>query len=230
MIYILHGEDTLASYNYLVKRVEKSQNDYKIKLADKNTTADFNTVVGNLDIFAKQKILICENFISANKIKAKDLQNIPANLLVIFWEQTQLASAKISLFKKFAQIENFKPRSYLYSFLDSLSPNPARALKYFFSMEESISSGILWHLANRTLLMILAKKNLSQDIIQTLIGRKLEKWQWDKIRQQASQFTDNNLIPLYNGIIKLDFIIKSGQTALKEKELIPVLLLKYLRG
>lgn len=230
MIYILHGEDTLASYNYLVKKTEKYTNDYKIKLADKNTTADFNMAANNLDIFARQKILICENFISSNKIKAKDIQNIAANMPVIFWEHTQLTHDKIRQFKKFAQVEIFKPKSYLYSFLDALSPNSIRALKYFFLIEQSFGGSILWHMANRTLLLILAKRNLQLEKIQKIIGRKLEDWQWDIIKKQSALFINDDLIPLYSGIIRLDLLIKSGKTTMNEKELIPLLLLKYLKS
>jgi|SRR3989344_3463449 len=228
MIYILCGEDTLTSYKYLLKLISPYPNTHKIKLTDKNTLADFKSVLYTVDMFAQEKIIICENYILTNKIKVKDLQGIPKNLFVICWEQAQLSPAKIASYKKVAHVENFKVKSYLFWFLDSLSPNPARALKYFSQIESS-SSNLLWHLATRTFLLILAKKNLTLEKIESISGKHLEKWQWDLIKKQATFFTLKSLLLLYSGTIKLDFVIKSGRTALKEEELIPMLLVKYLK-
>lgn len=229
MIYILCGEDTLTSYNHLLKIISPYPNTHKIKLTDKNTLADFKSALYSVDMFAQEKIVICENYILTNKIKVKDLESIPKNLSVICWEQAQLSLAKIASYKKVAHVENFKVKSYLFWFLDSLSPNPARALKYFSQIGRSSGSNLLWHLANRTFLLILAKKNLTLEKIEKICGKHLEKWQWNLLKKQATFFTLKSLLLLYSGTIKLDFVIKSGRTVLKEEELIPMLLVKYLK-
>ncbi len=229
MIYILHGEDTLASYNSLLKLTEKYGGATKIKLAGKNTIQDFESAATNLDIFSEQKILICENFISSGKIKSANVQNIDRDLHVFFWEHVQLSPAQIAKFEKISQIENFKSKTFLFTFLDSLSPGSKRVLSYFEKLEDPNETKLLWHVATRTLLMILVKENVPIDQAQKIIGRPIHGWQWDKIEKQAAFFPTDTLRSMFHGIVKLDFIIKSGQTGLREKELIPILLLKYLK-
>lgn len=228
MIYVLHGEDTLTSYNHILKIVSRFQTAARIHLTQKNTLEDFITQFSP-DLFNELKVIICENYLGKNLVKIKDLETIPKDQIVILWEETQLSPVKISQLSQFAQIENFKLKSYLFWFLDSLSPKSTKYLNYLSKIDKSKTGTLLWQMATRVFLLICAKRNFTRQATQEITNKGIANWQWDIVKRQSEAFRLKTLINFYRGIVKLDFTVKSGKTLLAHEELIPLLLLKYLK-
>ena len=77
-------------------------------------------------------------------------------------------------------------------------------------------------------LLIAAKYQAGREKSQDFFERNIQDWQWDKIQRQADLFSLNKLIGLYRGLLRLDYATKNGTSAMDEKSLVAILLLKYL--
>ena len=230
MIHILHGEDTEASYNRLSQILSSYPNHIKVRLTNKDNSEDFYLAIFSSDFFQVEKIVICENFLQLNLLNLKDLDKIPKDCSLIFWEHTQIPLSIISKLRNFAIIENFKPKSDIFLFLDLISPNGVNLSQQFIKLKTLQDSNLIWHLTYRTLLLILAKQAVGKNETSKFLEKTIADWQWEKVIKQSRFFTLQKLFALYNGLIKLDFRLKSGLTTLKDIDLVPLLLLKYLRS
>lgn len=228
MIQVLHGDDLSSSYSRLSQILTNYQNHKKVRFTDKSQVNIFVEELFAQDIFNIQKIIICENYITGSVVKEKTLAQIPQNLPVIFWEHKQLTQAQITKFKNFTKIELFKVKPMIFYFLDSLQPSVTKALKSLFRNKQE--ENLLWHLTNRFMLLVLIKQNFFKEKIEAALNKKIPDWQWQKLTTQSKLFDKEAVNAIFSGLIKIDYLIKSGQTALSEINLINILFLKYLKS
>ena len=105
MIIVLHGKDSDASYARLAKLLE-SYNDYpKIRLDAKAQDAQIIQEVFTSSLFESKKLIVVENFLAPLKKLPKYLEKIPTEVILIFWEGTDLTPAKIKGLQKLARVE-----------------------------------------------------------------------------------------------------------------------------
>lgn len=227
MIIILHGEDTTASRARLRQIQNSAKGAQTIFLGAGTTQEEFYKHLLTNSFFEEEKLIVFEDYIlGQKKFSTKILEDIPKNKIVIFYERAQLAPSKIAKVAKIAKIENFKPQGTLFPFLDSLYPKSKTAQILLWQLKDQ--RGILWHLQNRLFLMILAARGLTLGKAQQISGRKLADWQWARIKNQAAKFSLVSLLGLFSAALKVDQMIKKGQTDLDENALTSFLLLKYL--
>ena len=229
MIYIIFGDDVKSSYTYLSNILKSKTGDIKIWLNDKNTIDEFKSALFFDDFFKSSKLIICENWLKNNKISPKDIKNIPSNKNVVFWERGNIATSRLVPFRSITQIREFKLKDPIYQLLDNISPNTKRTLQMFYlaTQKESINF-LLWNLQNRIYRLILAKISFRKNAASEILNKKIADWQWQKIQEQATLFNLNTLKLLFSGLIKIDYLIKSGATNLNESTLISMLFVKYL--
>lgn len=227
MIVILHGEDTASSRSRLHEIKNSLKGIQTVFLGPGTPQEEFYKHLLTDSLFKEEKLIVFENyFTSQKKFAVKILEDIPENKTVIFYERSQLAPYKIAKIAKFAKIENFKHQTALFTFLDSLSPKSKTAQILLFKLAGQ--KGVLWHIQNRLFLLILASRGLSLGQAEKISGRKLADWQWARIKNQAARFRPTNLLNLFSAALKVDQMIKIGQTDLNENALTSFLLLKYL--
>ena len=227
MIYILHGDDTFASYTQLQEVLKRYPDFQKTRLsAGENSQEDFYLSVFTRDILDEKKVIILENFLLSKKVKPKQIEKIPQDIPVIFWEKSKITLP--SLTKKIsAYINEFKPAPTLFYFLDSIAKGAsAKSVEYLNNLDNK--TGLIWHLTTRILLLILIKLGITLDLAATIISRPLALWQWQKLIYQAKSLSLPSLFKIYNGLLKLDFMMKTAGTNLDEDTLISLLLIKYL--
>ena len=114
-----------------------------------------------------------------------------------------------------------------------MTPSPPFELKNVYPREpksdgELLFYHLIWSLNFRLLLLILAKLEMSKVEAQKVAARSLFDWQWQKINAQAKSFSLPVLQGLFTGTLRVDFLIKSGATSFGARDLIPLVLLKYL--
>ena len=228
MIFVLHGNDIDASYERLSKILLGYLNFQKIRLTHKESTDAFYLAVFSEDLTGAPKIVICENYLSGKKVNHKILMAIPKETEVIFWEDQQIDSDLIKKLPQHTRVELFKPKAKIFWFLDSISNKSKFTLEKFWGLNFASEDKVIWQLANRILLLMLAKKGANLETASKIIGKNLNDWQWRKIIVQSKQFTFETLYEIYNAILKLDLMIKNGSTNLHENTLISLLLFKYL--
>lgn len=225
MIYVLFGEDTDTAYKRLSALRAENSTLQKVNLTkDSSKEAVYGELFGQ-DLLGQNKLIICENLIST--LKTEELKNIQKEQVVIFWENKKLTPAQVKKLAHFAKFEEFKPKTYLFLFLDSIIPGSKAALVYLAKLDSN--EAIIWNLTNRLLCLTLAKQGLSVQQASLAIGRQLAPWQWQKVIEQAQGFPKETLFLMYKGLLKIDYLIKSGTTALGAKDLIGILLFKYLK-
>jgi len=230
MIYILHGEDYEASYLRLTELVKTYSDHKQISLSDRNNIEDFYLAVYSVDIFEFRKVVVCENYLTDRKVKENDLNKIVSNQKVIFWEKSLLPANYVKKYQKFAILEQFKPKPVLFWFLDSLTPQSTKAIKLLKSAIKSQQESLIWHLTNRIFQLILVKMHISLKNAALINEKKINEWQWQKLVIQSDQFNLRSLLLFYNGLLRLDYLIKTGKTAVGKETLLTMLLLKYLRN
>lgn len=230
MIYILHGDNIFASYTQLQNILKDYLDFEKVNLSeDKNSQEDYYLSVFTKDILSEKKIIILENFLSAKKINFGQIKKIPEDVPVVFWEKSVINTRTFKKSSRLA-IEEFKPVPTLFYFLDSISGDVAKSINYLNKLKNSNQVGLIWHLTVRILLLILVKLNVSKDWASRVTGRQIADWQWQKLSVQAKILSVTILFKLYNALLKLDFMIKTGTSNLDENTLISFLLLKYLKS
>lgn len=228
MILVLHGEDTGSSYNRLQSYLANFEKFQKVRLTDKNSKEDLINAVLTKDIFDLEKIIICENFLSGQKLEKKVFEKIPKEINLIFWEQKEIAPITLTKIGKFARVEIFKEKPQIFWFLDALSPSLGKTLVALGNLENPNTLNLIYHLANRMMILILTKMQISKESAQKIIERPLAPWQWEKLQNQARLFNLPTLHKLYSGSLKIDQMIKSGSTSLSPEILLSTLFVKYL--
>ena len=228
MIHILHGEDSIASYNRLQLILSNFQDFEKLKFDEKTTKDDFMMALFTRDLIEEKKIVSCVSFISLKKIDKEDLKNIPLEKTVIFWEKKKVNVKSFASSKTKIQIEEFKTPPTIFYFLDSISKSSKQPINWLNKFTEDETRSLFWHLTSRIYLLVLAKLKISLHEVNAFNGRPVQDWQWNKITSQADKFNLATLKKIFYGLLRIDYLIKSGKTNLQEKTLVSTLFLKYL--
>ncbi len=246
MIYLLHGEDKTAAYARLEQIIKTHPKAKRLNFSKENTRDDLYMAIFGTSILEDKNILVTQNFLKDKKLTAGDVifKNTPKDTILIFWEQGEITPAQIKSIAVLAKVEGFKPQSFIFQFLDSLSPDTKRSLSSLQNLEyqDHESAGqvgdrggaysypLIWHISARLILLILAKLGANSAQASQISGRNLAPWQWDKIKNQANLFELKTLKNFLTGCLKADLAAKTGKTALGQQELIAFLMLKYLRN
>ena len=229
MIYILHGENTEDSGKYLKSLLLKYKDIPKVWLGEKDQLEIFSQIVYAEELFETDRVVICQNWLASKKVKLNSLSEIPRNRTVIFLEETKFALGQSAGTRPDIQIKEFKPKSTIFWFLDSLSPDSSKSLRYLPQIESDKKNLLVWNLLFRVSLLITAKSQVGREKSRDFFERNIQDWQWDKIQSQADLFSLNKLVGLYRGLLRLDYTIKNSLSSMDEKSLVAILLLKYLR-
>ena len=226
MIYILHGEDSTSSYNRIGEILKKYPDHKKVYISV--ATADNLPQILQAQNFLEEKeIIICENVLSKKREIIKRAPKLASEKPVIFWENKKLPF-RLESNPDDLSIEEFKLPSTLYYFLDSLIPNSVRFANYLNNLAKR-EPNLNWHITNRVLLLLLAKKDCSRQTSAKIIQKPLQDWQWSKIVTQAEKFSEISLLKLFNALLRLDYLKKTGQTNTDSASVTTLLLLKHLR-
>lgn len=226
MIYILHGDDTLASYSRVGAITSQFEAFNKVKLDENNSFEEFNLILNSQDLLETNKLFILENFITKRKIDLKNLKKIKTSKPIIFWEKTKISAAKFTHLG--VNVEEFKLPAKIFYFLDSITPSNKMTLVNLKKLSGNEETKIVWQLSMRFYLIIAAKLKVSRSTAEKLFSRPIADWQWAKISTQAEKFSPQTLKALLSGVLKIDYLIKTGKTDLPIKSLISILFIKYL--
>ena len=229
MIYILHGENTEDSGKYLKSLLLKYKDIPKVWLGEKDQLEIFSQIVYAEELFETDRVVICQNWLASKKVQLNSLSEIPQNRTVIFLEETKFALGQSAGTRPDIQMKEFKPKSTIFWFLDSLSPDFSKSVRYLPQIESDKKNLLVWNLLFRVSLLITAKFQVGREKSRDFFERNIQDWQWDKIQSQADLFSLNKLVGLYRGLLRLDYTIKNSLSSMDEKSLVAILLLKYLR-
>lgn len=230
MFVLIHGENTHAAYNRLTI-LRKNQKEKPQVLNSENNYDDLILSILSTSFLSDQNFIIANNFFKDKKIKSSD-NILKENLdkTVIFYEEAKLTPAVLSKLPAHITVEYFKNEPKIFYFLDDISTNLESTLRKLEGLSADDQGSLIWNLTNRFFLLTLAQKGYSAQKASEVAGRQLAPWQWQRVQNQARLFPAQITKKIFAGLLKIDFMIKSGQTQLPPKTLITYLLLKYLKN
>lgn len=218
MITILHGDDILASREALNSKRQESKE--SLTFDAKNLTIETlkQEIEGRL--FNTKRTIIIENLLTfPQKELTSYLSSQDGDF--ILWEAKEIGTKTLSDFKQ-ADIQNFKLKKALFTFLDNVKPgnNKAAILLFHESLKTTEQELIFFMLVRHFRLMLAVSSGAK------ITERKnLAPWQEGKLAKQATLFGQENLKDLYNKLFKIETSLKTGGSLLNLAQQIDFFLL-----
>lgn len=218
MFTVLHGDNTVASRNQLNALITQHKSrgvKDTIRLDGKTITpTDLIQALETQSLFGTDRLVIIEDLLTRPKSKTKtDLAaylktissqpNIPS---IIIWEQKPLTTPQLkSLGNPPHQV--YKLSKKLWNFLDSLKPqNSKQSLQLLHqTLDQEAPEMVFAMLVRQVRLLIQTKDNTKL---------KIAPWQINKLKNQASHFSLQQLLNLHKQLLTLDHQTKTGQNLL----------------
>jgi hypothetical protein len=213
MLTILHGENIVASRNFLNSLIKQAQRKgiAIAKLANENF--QINNLVSALepDLFGQIKLVILDEFQKFSPQNQKDITKVarklaPENHLII-WSNKKLLAKTLKLFPQ-SKSQLFKPSSRIFKFLDFLAPknkiNNLRLLNQ--TLAQDGVNLVFYLLIGRIEELILVKTGHQSEL-------KKAPWQTKRLIFQAEKFPLPTLEKLLKQLILLDYRQKTGRLA-----------------
>lgn len=208
---ILHGEDANKSYERLITLTEelKSKQFEIVTLeASEIDITSLRQELGSNELFGSPKCFVVKNLLSGTKSKNKDklieVINQVTDHEIILWENKGLTPTVLKKFPH-TQIESFTISPVIFKFLDSLRPDNTKniLLSWKKLLNEGTEPEFVFAMLVRQIKLLIQAKSGSSYL-------KLAPYPARLITQQATYFTLDHLLDLYQELFNLDVKIKTG--------------------
>lgn len=225
MLTLIHGSDTAASRKYFLDQKQQFA-DALLLDADKINLTDLAQVFEGGGLFGETKYVFIEQLITKRK-KSGDFKDIvvyleknAADHTIVLWESKELEISATKTFKN-ATVRPFKLPQTLFVLLDSIKPGNGKTLVNLFRQSiESAEVEMVFFMLIRQFRLLLA---LSSNIPSPLNGggeseksqeigelKRMAPWQKQKLQKQASFFSQEELLNIYNHLYNLEYAQKTG--------------------
>ncbi len=211
MLTILHGENTVASRNFLGSLIKQSQRKGISITKITNENFEINNLVSALepDLFAQKKLILIDEFqkfsLQTQKDIAEIVEKLPSENHLIIWSNKKLPAKTLKLFPQ-GKSQLFKPSSQVFKFLDFLTPdNKINSLNLLNQTLAQDEINLVFYLLIIRIEDLILIKTDNQD--------KLKKapWQIRRLVSQAEKFSLPALEKLLKQLILLDYRQKTGR-------------------
>ncbi len=211
-IYVLHGEDSLKSYERLIKFTDTAKaRGWEVTYIDSDSKLSLGEILSTPNLFGDERFFVLKDI---KLLKDKDFKwlsensdNIGGNLVI--YSDTPIGKTFLNKLPKAQKIEEFRLPQKLFNFLDSLYPgNSSQAITLF--NEISGTQPVEFTFA------LLAK--LFRDMYWALVGElPYPSWRAGKIKRQALLFGQERLKGIIGQLADIDIKAKTGQANLKDE-------------
>lgn len=211
LIYILHGEQMVTSRQQLQELLEqfKAQQSEITRLDAKPLDpASLQEALGRSSLFGQEQVVVIEGLHSLpTSTRKKELIALVGETQtpVILWEKRALTP---TMLKKFpgAHIQEFKPTSHVFKWLDSLSGQTKPSLKQHELLQQAIQQDgaeLCFHLLVRQIRLLLSVK-----VNHAIKGAP---FMIAKLKKQASNFSLPQLLAFHEQLFMIEKASKTGQ-------------------
>jgi DNA polymerase III delta subunit len=208
---IIHGEDANKSYARLSVLTSEFK-DKQVEIITEDTQdldiTHLRQEMGSSGLFSTPKCLVIKNLLSGTKSKNKDkiieVLNQDTKHEIILWENKTITATALKKFPN-AKVEVFAISPVIFKFLDSIRPMNTKSILISWkklSKEGTEPEFVFAMLSRQIKLLIQAKSG------PTYI--KLAPYPTRLITQQATYFSLDHLLDLYQLLNKIDQKIKTG--------------------
>src|SRR3989344_934147 len=99
MIYLLHGDNTNASYQRLSRLFIENRHHQKVR-ADNITPDELTNQMMSTDLLGAKKIIVAENIIGKYKLQPQQLARLKSDNVLVLWEKKELTRSQSTAFAK----------------------------------------------------------------------------------------------------------------------------------
>lgn len=231
MLTIVHGNNTVASRDWLTSEKEKFRREGKeiVNLEAKNLNLTLlKQALESASLFNKLKLVTIESLFSLNLSQAKDkmlsyLREGNYSSQVIIWEGKQIDGRVLRSFQGKFSIREFKLSPLIFKFLDSLrSGGDMNCLQLFHQCLKSDPPELVFYLLGRRIRDLIVASDLGPAGLE-----RMAPWQKKGISLQAKEFSLSELLLFYRSLLKIDWEIKNGLAVLPLEALLDLALANF---
>jgi hypothetical protein len=208
MITIIHGQNIVASREFLLGLIDKNrQGGKKIIRLEKNdqTVENASQILGGTDLFGAQNTLLLENYLKLKALqKANTFQEFlnKSNSEIIIWEEDQRSPSALALFPT-AKVFEFKLPPTVFKFLDGLRPGSP---KNNVALHRQALAGS----AAEMIFSLLARRFVDLSFPPA----KAADWQKARLNAQARLFPKEKLTKAISDLLTIDLTQKTSSSPL----------------
>ncbi len=231
MLIIIHGNNNVASRDFLTGEKEKFRKDRKeiVNLGAKNLNLTLlKQALESNSLFNNSKLVIIEGLFSLTTSRVKEmmlsyLRQADFSSDVLVWEGKQIDGRILRNFQSKFLIREFKLSPLIFKFLDSLgSDGDKNCLQLFHQCLKSDPPELVFFLLGRRIRDLIVARDLGISGLE-----KMAPWQKKGIFSQAQKFSLSSLLNFYRSLLKIDWEIKSGIAILPLEALLDLALTNF---
>jgi DNA polymerase III delta subunit len=227
MITVIHGDDTASSRNLLHNLKEKSP-DSRVLTGSAVDLTTLTQLFESESLFSASKTVFIEELLTQKKQSA-DLEAILQYLnrhagehTLYLWENKEVTKTILNKLKN-VDSRLYKLPQSLFQYLDSISPtDKSRALQLFHKTIATAEPELVFFMLIRHFRLLLA---LSGDDAPIDEVKRMQPWQKNKIKKQASAFSGAALKKHYQILHEIDRSHKTGTSPLSLSASIDIFLM-----
>lgn len=222
MITLVHGENIVASRNFLLEKKSNFKGEI-ISFNGKTVEIDkLKQAIESVPLFTDQRLIIIEDLYSRSaKLQLKNilsyLNQFQKTNEIILWEGKEIKKPSLGKACSDWNIQLFTHPKILFKFLEAIYPrNNLKILSFLKSLRQTyIDEFLFLMIARQIKYLILANDD-------ALSG--MPSWMSYKYKKQAKFFTKDQLINLYKKLLNIDINQKTSSSAFNLAEELDLLL------
>lgn len=209
-IFLLHGEDTVKSYERLKKFIDTARKRSWEVVSLDDASSDFRDDLLAVSLFGSERFFILRNIKKFGKTESEWLaanqDKIAGNL--VFYVEGKAGVTLTKNLPKNAVIEEFPMPILIWNFLDSIKKgNVKEVLKVLHKIVEKDPVERVFVLIFKLFRDLYWVKKEPESI-------NYQSWRVEKLKRQASLFTLQELEEIIASLAKIDIEVKTGQSSL----------------
>ena len=205
-IILLHGEDTIKSYERLKKFIDTAKNrSWEVVNVDQSPTS-FEETLSSTSLFGNERFFILRDIKKIGKKESiwleKNYKLIDGNLIV-YHEGTAGVTFVKSLTGSVV-VEEFALPKLIWAFLDDIKyGNSTKCLQDFHKIIKRDAPEFVFTLISK----------LFKDLYWVKVdsaSMPYPQWRIDKLKRQSAGFTPDQLLGIINSLAEIDVSVKTG--------------------
>lgn len=209
-IIVLHGEDTVKSYERLKRFIEAArERSWEVANLDESETA-FEENLSSPSLFGADRFFILRDIRKLGKKEIGWLAKKSAGLsgTLIIYHEGEISRTFLKSLPKETKTEEFKLPKLIWDFLEHIYPgNSVTLIKEFHTVIKREAPEFVFTLIARQFKNLYYIKSASKEL-------PFQEWQIARLKRQAGKFTPEQLRELIGTLAEIDIKVKTSKADL----------------
>jgi len=210
-IYLIHGDNSLTSYNRLQEYVNKGKDKGWEVTEIEDKEVNIIDILRSDSLFGNKRLVVIINYLLLNSQIIKYINTSDDDVEVIIYNKTPIPISFIKKLTRVKKNEVFPLSKYLWKFIDNFYPGNTKNCLYYF--HESLKND-----PAELLFTILAGQ--IKDIFLTLYSDEplpYPPWRLSNIKRQSEKFGKEKIKMTIDELAKIDIKVKTSSADLKDE-------------